>query len=254
MYAGENYEKVESWGHEREATENFAIYAYDSTKDKLKLATSNMDDLPPMDRLSNLKMNFAAIKGSDRYVSLEKARIALQCLECFADLKRCGRIRSAADLPAEHAEEYNEMLEAVVRIGELSSNRFPDAVAAMIRAAEIADYLHDAPGRDDALNRAETAARDIEREYAFAQPKRKDNTDKIIRQRSYDEFLQMWNKHYPRFVELNTEHFRNKPRDGVRLVPVLPGGPFEHKAYENPLLAPEYADRVYSPQNPVRDI
>lgn len=153
----------ETSGHEREATENFAVYATDRVTDATRYTVGDPEALPPMHRLAVIKHEMETRwRVKDRGTGYDKARLALAAVECFADLKRSGTVReSLTELGSEYQQEFEDMAKAACVIASRASGRHPDAVLVLVRCADIADYLRMPAVRDRALSYARQAANGI---------------------------------------------------------------------------------------------
>lgn len=169
--AGNNYELVEDVGHEREATQNFGVYRDDSAKDRFVLSTSHLSDLPPARRLNALRDIMRErwrVRDSNR--GFDKARLLLQALECFSELRLSGQMSVFAQLPETDQNTFLQYVEGCVQFAQACVHSHPDAVAMVIRAAQICEEMRCTEKRDEVIRAAELAAQRMDRAYAFARP------------------------------------------------------------------------------------
>lgn len=168
LSAGNNHELVEDYGHEREATENFGELRNDSDRDKFLLSTQRLQDLPPAQRLDALTalmtMRFG-VKDGDR--GFDKAKLLLQSLECFSEMRLSGQIKVFAELPEPDQDTFLQYVEGCVKYAQAGSHSHPEAVAVMLRAAQICDEMCCTDKREELTRMAELAAERMDRAYAF---------------------------------------------------------------------------------------
>ena len=173
LFGGNNWELHRVVGHELEAQCNFGVYKRDSALHPLKLSTSRLDDLPPVHRFNALLSMISrrwAVRDSFR--SYDKMKLALQAAECCEDLCRAKQVR-CCDLPNEQQSMFLDALDSAVLLAERCVHSHPDAVAAIIRCAEIAVNAGvEATLRDKIIHRAKEAAEIMPSSYAFAQSSR----------------------------------------------------------------------------------
>jgi hypothetical protein len=172
LFAGNNHERVHVTGHEKEATENFANYHYGKHDELANVYTSNLQDLPPVERINALLPQMKARwKVQDNNKGYDKVKLALQAAECFEDLGKSTKT-GADDWPEDHQMHFEQAVKAVLFFAQRCSHDHPDAVAAMIRVASIADGVGADRLRNEALAAARRSAEDLDVAYAFAQPGR----------------------------------------------------------------------------------
>jgi hypothetical protein len=160
LNAGNNYELSETVAHEREAFENFGEYRFDSNNDRHILTTSSLRDLPAKERLSAL-MNTVLkdrwkVRDKDR--GFDKTKMLLEVLECFSEMKQLGTYTCFDDMPDEEQDMFLQQVTSCATFARRCSHSHPDAVAVLIRAAEICDELGCGDKRDEMLNLAEQSA------------------------------------------------------------------------------------------------
>lgn len=160
LSSGNNHELSETIAHEREATENFGEYRFDSKNDRIVFSTSNLRDLPAKERLSAL-MNTVLkdrwrVKDKDR--GFDKTKMLLEVLECFSEMKQLGTYTCFDDMPEEEQDMFLQQATSCAAFARRCSHSHPDAVAVLIRAAEICDELGCGEKRDELLSLAEQSA------------------------------------------------------------------------------------------------
>lgn len=149
---GNNVENHTVTAHEREATENFAVYRYDVSLMKWVLPPKDIRQLPPRDRLNELTRRMAARwKVKDPTGGYDRAKMMLEALECFGDLQRAGEIKTLGDLEENGQEKFFQYLDATTLLATKAVEKHPDAVQVIIRAAQIADLLECPDKRDNLL-------------------------------------------------------------------------------------------------------
>lgn len=171
LTAGNNYELVSDVGHEREATENFGEYRNDSDNDKFLLSTSQLKDLPPHIRLNTLVEMMRrrwAVKDANR--GFDKAKMLLQALECFSEMRLANTIRPFDALPEQDQNTFLQYVEGCAQYAQACSHSHPEAVAVLIRAAEICDEMSCLEKRDEMIRVAERACDGMGRSYHFSRP------------------------------------------------------------------------------------
>lgn len=171
LNSGNNYELVDEKGHEREALENFGEYRDDSKKDKFLFSTNRLADLPPAKRLDAL----VAImqdrwKVRDNSRGFDKAKLMLEALECFSEMRLSGQINEFAALPEPDQDTFLQYVEGCSKFAQACSHSHPEAVAVLIRASQICDEMRCAEKRDEVTHMAELAAERMDCAYAFARP------------------------------------------------------------------------------------
>ncbi|CCW69983.1 unnamed protein product [Phytomonas sp. Hart1] len=172
LTGGNNYELVMEVGHEREATENFGVYRDDSKNDVFLFSTNRLEDLPPEKRLNALvgiMKERWKVRDSDR--GFDKAKLLLQALECFSEMRLLGQIKVFKSLPEADQDTFLQYVEGCVKFAQACAHSHPDSVAVMLRAAQICDDMRCEEKRDELLRMTELAARRMEISYAFARPR-----------------------------------------------------------------------------------
>lgn len=171
LTAGNNHELVSEVGHEREATENLGIYRDDSQKDVYLFSTNRLADLPPSKRLDAIvSIMQERWKVRDGSRGFDKAKLLLQALECFSEMRLTAQIKPFKELPTADQDTFLQYVEGCLQFAQACSHSHPDAVAIMIRAAQICDELRCDEKREEALQVAERAARCMDRAYSFSRP------------------------------------------------------------------------------------
>lgn len=171
LTAGNNYEFVSEVGHEREATENFAVLRDDSDNDAYVLSTNRLEDLPPAERLNVLVALMTErwkVKDSNR--GYDKAKMLLKALECFSEMRLSGQIKVFAELPEPDQDTFLQYVEGCAQFAQGCSHSHPDAVAMVLRAAEICDEMRCVDKREEMTHVAEVMARRLDRACASARP------------------------------------------------------------------------------------
>lgn len=186
LVGGNNYELSETTAHEREAFENFGEYRFDSTHDKYVVSTSNPNDLPPHERLSALINGLMRDrwKVKDHERGFDKTKLLLQVLECFSEMKQLGQFSCFDEMPEADQDTFLQHVTSCSAYAMRCSHSHPDAVAVLIRAAEICDELGCGEKRDETLNFAERCARTMGRALAH---ERLDEPLKLSPIRALDE-------------------------------------------------------------------
>ncbi|RNF19610.1 hypothetical protein TcG_04191 [Trypanosoma cruzi] len=171
LTGGNNYELVHEEGHEREATECFAEYAQDSSNDVYLFSTNRLSDLPPRDRLSaivGIMTSRWKVRDSNR--GFDKARLLLQALECFREMRLSGQIKEFEELPEADQDTFLQYVEGCSRFAQACSHSHPSAVAILLRVAHICEEMRCSEKRDEIIHVAEGAAERMDRAYAFSRP------------------------------------------------------------------------------------
>lgn len=171
LTGGNNYELVSEAGHEREATENFAELRDDSDNDAYVLSTNKLEDLPPAQRLNVLvDMMRRRWKVRDNNRGFDKAKLLLQALECFSEMRQLNQIKVFDQLPEPDQDVFLQYVEGCAQYAQACSHSHPDAVAVVVRAAQICEEMRCADKRDEMLHISEVMARRLDRAYASARP------------------------------------------------------------------------------------
>nr|CCC94013.1 conserved hypothetical protein [Trypanosoma congolense IL3000] len=171
LTGGNNYELVHEVGHEREATECFTEYAQDSSNDVYLLSTNRLADLPPRDRLNALVGIMRSrweVKDANR--GYDKAKLLLQALECFSEMRALGEIGTFDALKEPDQDTFLQYVEGCARFAQACSHSHPNAVKVLLRAAQICDEMRCSSKRDEMIQVAEGAANSMDRAYAFSRP------------------------------------------------------------------------------------
>ncbi|EPY31097.1 hypothetical protein STCU_03624 [Strigomonas culicis] len=171
LTAGNNHELVEEWGHEREATENFGVLRDDSRNDRYILSTNRLADLPANERLNALtQIMEQRWKVKDNNRGFDKAKLLLEALECFSEMRRLQQVAVFDALPQPDQDTFLQYVEGCGRFAQACSHSHPEATAVLIRVAQICDDMRCIDKRDEMLHMAEVATRRMGRAYAFARP------------------------------------------------------------------------------------
>ncbi|CAJ1993968.1 protein of unknown function - conserved [Leishmania donovani] len=171
LTAGNNYELVSEVGHEREATENFAVLRDDSDKDAYVLSTNRLEDLPPAERLNMLvALMTERWKVKDNNRGYDKAKMLLKALECFSEMRLSGQIKVFDELPEPDQDTFLQYVEGCAQFAQGCSHSHPDAVAMVLRAAEICDEMRCVDKREEMTHVAEVMAQRLDRACASARP------------------------------------------------------------------------------------
>lgn len=171
LTGGNNYELVSEVGHEREATENFSTLRDDSDNDAYVLSTNVLEDLPPAERLNALvELMRRRWKVRDNNRGFDKAKMLLKALECFSEMRQLGQIKVFMELPVPDQDTFLQYVEGCAKYAQACSHSHPDAVAMVLRAAEICDEMRCAEKRDELLHISETMAKRLDRAFASARP------------------------------------------------------------------------------------
>lgn len=171
LTGGNNYELVHEQGHEREATECFAEYAQDSNNDVYLFSTNKLSDLPPRDRLNAIVGIMRArweVKDGNR--GFDKAKLLLHALECFSEMRLSGQIGEFDELSEADQDTFLQYVEGCSRFAQACSHSHPNAVAVLLRAAQICEEMRCSEKRDEMIHVAEAAASRMDRAYAFSRP------------------------------------------------------------------------------------
>lgn len=171
LTGGNNYELVHEQGHEREATECFAEYAQDSNNDVYLFSTNRLSDLPPRDRLNaivGIMRNRWRVRDGDR--GFDKAKLLLHALECFSEMRLSGQIGEFDELSQPDQDTFLQYVEGCSRFAQACSHSHPNAVAVLLRAAQICEDMRCSEKRDEMIHVAEVAASRMDRAYAFSRP------------------------------------------------------------------------------------
>lgn len=172
LSAGNNYELVHDVGHEREASENFGEYRDDSNKDRFRLSTSRLEDLPPNIRLNALTaLMRERWKVKDGNRGFDKAKMMLQALECFSEMRLANMLKPFEELPEPDQDTFLQYVESCSQFAQACVHSHPDALAILIRAAEICDEMRCQDKRDEMLEVAQRACDNVDKSYHFARPK-----------------------------------------------------------------------------------
>lgn len=168
LQAGNNYEFSETKGHEREAFENFGVYRNDSDNDHYVLSTADLKLLPAEQRLDAIHMLMEdRWKVKDGNKSFDKTKMVLMALECFAEMRELNRIPCFAEMEEADQDQFLQFADSCRMMASRCSHAHPDAVAAMIRAAEICDVLEAREKRDEILESAEKMTHALGRSLAY---------------------------------------------------------------------------------------
>ncbi|KEG15225.1 hypothetical protein DQ04_00141130 [Trypanosoma grayi] len=171
LTAGNNYELVHEVGHEREATECFAEYAQDSSNDVYLFSTNRLDDLPPRDRLNAIVgIMRSRWKVNDGNRGFDKAKLLLQALECFAEMRLSGQIKEFDELPEPDQDTFLQYVEGCSQFAQACSHSHPNAAGILLRAAQICEEMRCPGKRDEMIHVAEVAAKRLDRAYSFSRP------------------------------------------------------------------------------------
>lgn len=169
LTAGNNYELVDEKGHELEATENFGLYRDDAENDEYVLFTEKLSDLPPDQRLQALvKLMERRWKVKDSNRGFDKAKMLLQALECFSEMRLAGQVGVFAELPESDQDTFLQYVEACAQFAHATAHSHPESVAILIRATQICDEMRCVAKRDELLHMTEMTAHRMDRTYAFA--------------------------------------------------------------------------------------
>eukprot|EP00796_Vickermania_ingenoplastis_P006729 gene6729-4824_t len=181
LQSGNNYELVHDVGHEREAMENFGVYRDDSDRDEYVLSTSRLEDLPPNIRLNAITALMAKrwkVKDGNR--GFDKAKMMLSALECFSEMRLAQMIKPFDELPEPDQDTFLQYVESCSQFSQACSHSHPDAVAILIRAAQICDDMRCESKRDEMLVVAERACDGLGRAYHFSRPKERSKPGAIL--------------------------------------------------------------------------
>lgn len=171
LTGGNNYELVSEVGHEREATENFSTLRDDSDHDAYVLSTNKLEDLPPAERLNTIvELMRKRWKVRDNNRGFDKAKMLLTALECFSEMRQLGQVKVFMELPEPDQDTFLQYAEGCVKYAQACSHSHPDAVAVVLRAAEICDEMRCADKRDELLHISEIMAKRLDRAFATARP------------------------------------------------------------------------------------
>lgn len=171
LTAGNNYELVSEVGHEREATENFAVLRDDSDNDAYVMSTNRLEDLPPAERLNVLvALMTERWKVKDNNRGYDKAKMLLKALECFSEMRLSGQIKVFDELPEPDQDTFLQYVEGCAQFAQGCSHSHPDAVAMVLRAAEICDEMRCVDKREEMTHVAEVMAQRLDRACASARP------------------------------------------------------------------------------------
>ncbi|GET93667.1 hypothetical protein, conserved [Leishmania tarentolae] len=171
LKAGNNYELVSEAGHEREATENLAVLRDDSDNDAYVLSTNRLEDLPPAERLNVLvALMTERWKVKDNNRGYDKAKMLLKALECFSEMRLSGHIKVFDELPEPDQDTFLQYVEGCSQFAQGCSHSHPDAVAIVLRAAEICDEMRCVDKREEMTHVAEVMAKRLDRAFASARP------------------------------------------------------------------------------------
>ncbi|KAG5465892.1 hypothetical protein CUR178_00607 [Leishmania enriettii] len=206
LTAGNNYELVSEVGHEREATENLAVLRDDSDNDSFVLSTNRLEDLPPAERLNVLvALMTQRWKVKDNNRGFDKAKMLLKALECFSEMRLGGQIKVFEELPEPDQDTFLQYVEGCAQFAQGCSHSHPDAVAMVLRAAEICDEMRCVDKRDEMTHVAEKMAQRLDRAFASARPL---ETKAQLRPPSITEMHSSLRTR--QLMELR-EHFKDKP-------------------------------------------
>ncbi|RNF08389.1 hypothetical protein TraAM80_02849 [Trypanosoma rangeli] len=171
LTGGNNYELVHEEGHEREATECFAEYAQDSGNDVYLFSTNRLSDLPPRERLNAIVgLMSARWKVNDGNRGFDKAKLLLQALECFSEMRLSGQIKEYEELPEPDQDTFLQYVEGCSRFAQACVHSHPNAVAILLRVAQICEEMRCSGKRDEMIHVVEAAADRMNRVYAFNRP------------------------------------------------------------------------------------
>ncbi|KPA81682.1 hypothetical protein ABB37_03990 [Leptomonas pyrrhocoris] len=171
LTGGNNYELVSEVGHEREATENFSTLRDDSDNDAFVLSTNKLEDLPPAERLNTLvELMRVRWKVRDNNRGFDKAKLMLKALECFSEMRQLEQIKAFHELPEPDQDTFLQYVEGCVKYAQACSHSHPDAVAVVLRAAEICDEMRCTDKREELIHISEEMAKRLDRAYASARP------------------------------------------------------------------------------------
>lgn len=168
LTAGNNYELVEDVGHEREASENFGEYRNDSDNDTYVLSTSRLSDLPPHSRLDALREIMRKrwlVKDANR--GFDKAKLLLMSLECYSEMRLADTLPEFDALPEPDQDTFLQYVEGCSQFAQACSHSHPEAVAILIRAAQICEEMRCSSKREEMLSVAERACDGMGRALYF---------------------------------------------------------------------------------------
>ncbi|KPI90575.1 hypothetical protein ABL78_0335 [Leptomonas seymouri] len=231
LTAGNNYELVSEVGHEREATENFSTLRDDSDNDAYVLSTNRLEDLPPAERLNVLvELMRARWKVRDSNRGFDKSKLLLKALECFSEMRQLGQVKVFGELPEPDQDTFLQYVEGCVKYAQACSHSHPDAIAVVLRAAEICDEMRCGDKREELIHISEVMAKRLDRAYASARPYA---TKAQLNPMSMSEIhgqLRM------RQVKELEEHFKGKPYVVEKKKPLeFFRGPRSRKIYHHPM-------------------
>lgn len=171
LTGGNNHELVSESGHEREATENFSTLRDDCDDDAYVLSTNKLEELPPAERLNVLVgLMRTRWKVRDNNRGFDKAKMLLKALECFSEMRQLGQIKVFNELVEPDQDIFLQYVEGCVKFAQGCSHSHPDAVAVVLRVAEICDEMRCAEKRDELIHVSEVMAKRLDRAYASARP------------------------------------------------------------------------------------
>ena len=165
-----NFEVHETVAHEREATEMLAAYKCDDPRlwESLQLSTGKLEDLPARQRLDAITENMKyRWEVSDGGRGFDKAKMLLSALECFPEMLQTNQIGSFDDVNDATQDLFVQYVVALGKIATEAIPTHPNAVAMVIRAAEICDEFGCREQRDSMLQLAENSAKNLCKPYAF---------------------------------------------------------------------------------------
>lgn len=168
LTAGNNYELVEDVGHEREASENFGEYRNDSDHDTFVLSTSRLSDLPPHTRLDALREIMRKrwlVKDANR--GFDKAKLLLMSLECYSEMRLADTLPEFDALPEPDQDTFLQYVEGCSQFAQACSHSHPEAVAVLIRAAQICEEMRCTSKREEMIRVAERACDGMGRALYF---------------------------------------------------------------------------------------
>ncbi|RNF20849.1 uncharacterized protein Tco025E_03579 [Trypanosoma conorhini] len=234
LTGGNNYELVHEQGHEREATECFTEYAQDASNDVYLFSTNRLSDLPPRDRLNAIVgLMTARWKVKDNNRGFDKAKLLLQALECFSEMRLSGQIKEFEELPEPDQDTFLQYVEGCSRFAQACSHSHPNAVAILLRVAQICEEMRCGGKRDEMIHVVEVAADRMDRAYAFTRPR--DNlkptppslmeNEAHVRRKNFEELKRRYSDKAPHALEKRqpTEYVRIHRNKRLNLRPMEKG-------------------------------
>jgi hypothetical protein len=109
-------------------------------------------------------------KVNDGNRGFNKAKLMLESLEAFSDMRVSGHLGPFDELNEADQDLFLQYVESAVQFAQRCAHSHPDAVAVIIRAAEICDEMRCPEKRDEVIEVAERTARTMDKRLSYMRP------------------------------------------------------------------------------------